>query len=58
LAFLWTVDATEADTLRVGAVQDFEGVAVEEGDDRTGEVSPGGAQTQTLSKEDQTDNDC
>ena len=33
LAFLWTVDATEADTFRMGVVQDFDGVAVEEGDD-------------------------
>ena len=30
LAFLWTVDAAETDTLRVLVVQDFEGVAVED----------------------------
>jgi hypothetical protein len=35
LAFLRAVDATEADTLRVGVVQDFDGVAVEDGDDLT-----------------------
>ena len=39
LAFLRTVDAAQADALRVGIVQDFDGVAIEEGDDRAGEVS-------------------
>ena len=33
LAFLRAVDAAEADTFRVVVVQDFEGVAVEAGDD-------------------------
>ena len=33
LAFLWTVDATEADVFRVLIVQNFDGVAVEDGDD-------------------------
>jgi hypothetical protein len=36
LAFLRTVDATQSDTLRVLVVQDFEGVAVEDGDDGAG----------------------
>jgi hypothetical protein len=39
LAFLRAVDAAETDTLRVGVVQDFDGVAVEDGDDGAGEVS-------------------
>ena len=39
LAFLWAVDATEADALSMVAVQDFEGVAVENGDNGAGEVS-------------------
>ena len=30
LAFLWTVDTAEADTLGVSVVQHFEGVAVED----------------------------
>ena len=38
LAFLWAVDAAEADTFRVVVVQDFDGVAVEDGDDGAGEV--------------------
>jgi hypothetical protein len=33
LAFLWAVDAAEADALRALIVQDFESVAVEDGDD-------------------------
>jgi hypothetical protein len=33
LAFLWAVDAVEADAFRLLVVQDFEGVAVEDGDD-------------------------
>ena len=32
------VDVTEADAFGVGVVQDFEGVAVEDGDDGAGEV--------------------
>jgi hypothetical protein len=39
LACLRAVDAAEADTLRVGVVQDFDGIAVEDGDNRAGEVS-------------------
>ena len=38
LAFLRAVDPAEADALRVLVVQDFDGVAVEDGDDGTGEV--------------------
>ncbi len=33
------VDAAEADTFRAGVVQDFDGVAVEDGDNGAGEVS-------------------
>jgi hypothetical protein len=33
LALLRAVDAAEADTLRAGVVEDFDGVAVEDGDD-------------------------
>jgi hypothetical protein len=36
LAFLRAVDAAEADTLRVGVVQGFDGVAIECGDDWDG----------------------
>ena len=36
MAFLRAVDAAQADTLRVGVVQDFDGVAVEDGDDGAG----------------------
>jgi hypothetical protein len=32
LAFLWAVDAAEADAFCMVAVQDFDGVAVEDGD--------------------------
>jgi hypothetical protein len=39
LAFLRAVDAAEADTLRLGVVENFEGVAVEDGNDGAGEVS-------------------
>jgi hypothetical protein len=39
LTFLRAVDATEADTLRVGVVQNLDGVAVEDGNDGAGEVS-------------------
>ncbi len=35
LAFLRAVDAAEADTLRVGVVQNFDGVVVEDGDGLT-----------------------
>jgi len=38
LAFLRAVDAVEADALRVVIVQDFDGVAVEDGDDLAGEI--------------------
>ena len=37
--FLRAVDAAESDTLRMGVVQDFDGVAVEGGDNGAGEVS-------------------
>ncbi len=39
VAFLRTVDAAEADTLRMGVVEDFNRVAVEHRDNGTGEVS-------------------
>jgi hypothetical protein len=38
LAFLWAVDAVEPDAFGVGVVQDFDGVAVKDGDDGAGEV--------------------
>jgi hypothetical protein len=38
LALLRAVDAAQADAFRVLVVQDFEGVAVEDGDDGVGEV--------------------
>jgi hypothetical protein len=38
LFLLRTVDTAEADTFGVLVVQDFEGVAVEDGDDGAGEV--------------------
>ena len=38
LAFLWTVDPDETDAYRAVVVLDFEGVAVEDGDDGAGEV--------------------
>jgi hypothetical protein len=38
LALLWAVDATEADTFRMGVVQDFDGVTVEDGDNGASEV--------------------
>jgi len=38
VVFLRTVDVAETDTLRVGVVQDFDGVAVEDGDHGAGEV--------------------
>ena len=36
MTFLRAVDTAEADTLRMGVVQDFDGVAVEDGDDGAG----------------------
>lgn len=39
LFLLRTVDAAEADTFGVLVVQDFEGVAVDDGDDGAGELS-------------------
>jgi len=39
LAFLRTVDAAEADTLRAGVVQNFDGVAVKDGDDEAGTIT-------------------
>src|SRR5438093_71073 len=41
LAFLRAVDAAEADTFGVLVVQDFDGIAVEDGDDGAGEISNG-----------------
>ena len=41
LAFLRTVDAAESDTFRVVVVQDFDGVAVEDGHDLAGEIGKG-----------------
>jgi hypothetical protein len=38
LAFLWAVDAGKTDAFRVLVVQDFDGVAVEDGDDGAGEI--------------------
>jgi hypothetical protein len=38
LALLRTVDATEADTFRMGIVQDFDRIAIEDGDNGAGEV--------------------
>jgi hypothetical protein len=38
LAFSRAVDAAEADAFRVLVVEDFDGVAVEDGDDRAGKV--------------------
>jgi hypothetical protein len=42
LTFLWAINATQADTFRAGIVQDFDSVAVEDGDDGAGEVSAEG----------------
>jgi hypothetical protein len=36
---LWAIDAVEADTLRVLLLEDFDGVAVEDGDDWAGGAS-------------------
>jgi hypothetical protein len=41
LIFLRAIDPTEADTFSVLVVQDFDGVAVDHGDDGTGEVGNG-----------------
>lgn len=41
LAFLGTVNAVESDTFNAGVVQHFDGVAVENGDDGTGELRGG-----------------
>lgn len=38
-AFLLEISPTEADTLSAGVVQNFDSVAVEDGDNRAGEVS-------------------
>ncbi len=38
LAFLRAIDPAEADAFRVLVVQDFDGVAVEDGDDEAGEI--------------------
>jgi hypothetical protein len=38
LAFLWAINATQADAFGAVVVQDFNGVAVEDGDDGAGEV--------------------
>ena len=38
LALFRTVDAAQSDTLRMGVVQDFNGVAVEDRDNGAGEV--------------------
>ena len=37
LALLWAVNPAEADAFRVLVVQNFEGVAIEDGDDLAGE---------------------
>jgi hypothetical protein len=41
LAFLRAVDPTEADAFRTGVLQDFDGVAVKDGDDWAGEGGNG-----------------
>ncbi len=41
LTFLWAINATQADAFGAVVVQDFESVAVEDGDDEAGEVSNG-----------------
>ena len=41
LALLGAVDPAEADAFRVVIMQDFDGVAVEDGDDGAGEISNG-----------------
>jgi hypothetical protein len=51
LAFLRAVDPAEADPFGVLVVQNFEGIAVEDGDDGAGEVGKRGIGT---NKEDET----
>jgi hypothetical protein len=41
LTLLWAVNPAEADTLRALAVQNFDGVAVEDANDGAGEVGNG-----------------
>ncbi len=48
LAFLWAVDAVEADAFRVLVMKDFDSVAVKDGDDGAGEV---GKRGQNMQKE-------
>lgn len=38
LALLWAVNTTEADAVSMVAIQDFDRIAVENGDDGAGEV--------------------
>ena len=38
LTFFWAVDPAETDTFSAFVVEDFDGVAVEDGDDRAREV--------------------
>lgn len=42
MAFLLAVDAAEADMFRVLVVQDFDGIAVKDGDDGDAEISERG----------------
>ncbi len=46
LAFLGAVDTAEADAFRALVVQDFDGIAVEDGDDEAGEVGNGSARAE------------
>ena len=41
MAVLRTVDTAEADSFRMGVVEDFDGVAVEDGDDGAKEFGKG-----------------
>ena len=54
VAILRAVDATETDTFSLAVVQDFEGVAVEDGDHGTGEggCNTAGGKDQSRSEED------
>jgi hypothetical protein len=38
LTFLWTVDATQTDTFGVSVVEDFDSIAIKDGDDEAREV--------------------
>ena len=38
LALLWTVDATQTDTFGVSVVEDFDSIAIKDGDDKAREV--------------------